>query len=149
MPKADLYFRWYSHFANVPDDEIEDIHPTIWLAMMKLGPGDFARDSEAKLACLDCRVLLQFHPLRANSLRIQDVFIRTKMRVVFNIPGLRHFPWSGYPSELMLAEAAARLLNESNDIINEVPRILQSAVESGFLARGDRGELVARTLRMI
>src|ERR1700721_269103 len=56
--------------------------------------------------------------------------------------------WSGYPSEPILAEAAARLLNPVHDhpIMKQAPEILESALNTGLLARGERGELVARAL---
>jgi hypothetical protein len=55
--------------------------------------------------------------------------------------------WSGYPSEPVLAEAAARLLNRtSTGIASLAPQILEWALNKGFVARGERGELVVRTL---
>jgi hypothetical protein len=139
-----MYSRWYSHFINVPPYH-RLLHPTIKLAMMKMGQSNY-RDWSTKLACLDSRVLIQYHPIRANSRDIQDDLIKTRMRIIYNITEARHFAWSGYPSEPMLAEAAARLLNGSSKFIDEAPLILDYAFRSGFLARGERGELVARTL---
>jgi hypothetical protein len=119
--------------------------PTISLAMMKIQSGS---DSNTKLAALDCRILIRFDPLHATSQSMQAELIQFKMRVVFNIPEARHYLWSGYPSEPILAEAAARLLNSAHDhsIMNQAPEILESALKTGLLARGERGELVARAL---
>jgi hypothetical protein len=115
--------------------------------MMKLGSANFINDPLAQLAALDCRVLIRFDPMHANSRSAQANLVKTFMRTVFNIPESRDFMWSGYPSEPILAEAAARLLNVSTgQIMHTAPEILERALNSGFLARGERGELVARTL---
>ena len=84
------------------------IAPTISLTMMKLGS---VSDSSTKLAALDCRIPIRFDPLHAASQPKQAELVRSKMRIVFNIPEPRHYMWSGYPSEPILAEAAAHLLN--------------------------------------
>jgi hypothetical protein len=116
--------------------------------MLKLCLRDFPQDDLAQLAALDSRVLIRFDPIHSNSRGTQALLVRSKMRVVFNIPTSREFMWSGYPSEPILAEAAARLLNNTNDdlIMHVAPRILESALTTGLLARGERGELIARTL---
>jgi hypothetical protein len=115
--------------------------------MMKLGSANFINDPLAQLAALDCRVLIRFDPMHANSRSAQADLVKTFMRTVFNIPESRDFMWSGYPSSPILAEAAARLLADSTgQIMHTAPEILERALNSGFLARGERGELVARTL---
>jgi hypothetical protein len=122
-------------------------HPTSRLAMMKLGGDNFAKDPLAQLAALDCRALIRFDLLRPNSRTTQADLVKTYMRCVFNIPNDRESMWSGYPSEPILAEAAARLLNQPpTNIQSLAPTILESALNKGLLARGERGELVARTL---
>ena len=115
--------------------------------MMKLGGDKFLDDKLAQLAALDCRVLIRFDPLRPNSRTTQADLVKTYMRCVFYIPDDRESMWSGYPSEPVIAEAAARLLNGGDsDIMSLGPTILESALRQGLLARGERGELVARTL---
>jgi hypothetical protein len=142
---TQLHSRWHTHYASIPKS-VQGKHQTIRLAMMKLGSNDFAQNFYAKLAALDCRVLIRFDPIRANSRTTQAELVKTYMRNVFNIPENREFMWSGYSSEPILAEAAARLLNDSQGIIQRAPDILESALNCGLLARGERGELVARTL---
>ena len=115
---------------------------------MKLGSATFTDDPLARLAALDCRVLIKFDPMHPNSRNAQTSLVKSYMRTVFNIPEGRDYMWSGYPSEPILAEAAARLLNNKGGdlIMHQAPLILESALSSSFLARGERGELVARTL---
>jgi hypothetical protein len=114
---------------------------------MKLGSHRFENSQDAQLAALDCRVLIRFDPIHPNAREMQAELVRTYMRTIFNIPTSRDWMWSGYPSEPVLAEAAARLLNRTNTgIASLAPQILEWALNKGFVARGERGELVARTL---
>lgn len=115
--------------------------------MLKLGSSRFREDSLAQLAALDCRVLIRYDPLNTKARTTQADLIKTYMRVVFNIDGSRDSMWSGYPSEPVLAEAAARLLNSEKGpgIVNYALQILNASLNTGLLARGERGEMVART----
>ena len=113
---------------------------------MKLGSNNFAQNPHAQLAALDCRVLIRYDPIHVNSRMTQAELVKTYMRNVFNIPENREFMWSGYSSEPILAEAAAHLLNDSPGIVQRAADILEAALKGGLLARGERGELVARTL---
>jgi hypothetical protein len=118
-------------------------------AKMKLHSHEFESDRYARLAALDIRVLIEFDPIRANSRDMQAKLVQSYMRCVFNIPASREFVWSGYPSEPVLSEAAAQLLNSTDQtkgILHRAPEILEDAFKSGFLAKGERGEIVARTL---
>ncbi|KAI9567182.1 hypothetical protein HD554DRAFT_2173810 [Boletus coccyginus] len=68
------------------------------------------------------------------------------MRIVFAVPEHREFMQTGTPSEPILAEAAAKLLNETCHLDHIAPHVLSKAFEHGFLAQGERGEMVARLL---
>lgn len=114
--------------------------------MKKFHDENFDNNPHAKLAALDSHVLIQYDSFHANAKSTQTDLVKTYMRCVFNIPSGREYVWTGFPSEPMLAEAAARLLNSSRHINEYAPEILRNALESGLLAKGERGELVARTL---
>ena len=115
--------------------------------MLKLTAGKHSAELHAKLAALDCCVLIRFDPIHRNSRVMQVDLVKSCMRTIFNIPENRDFMWSGYPSEPILAEAVARILNHStSSFMYSAPEILESALNTGLLARGERGELVARTL---
>jgi hypothetical protein len=66
------------------------------------------------------------------------------MCVAFAVPKHREFLRSGTPSEPLLAEAAAWLLNAKNTFQHKAPDYLSKVMECGLLARGERGEMVAR-----
>ncbi|KAN0081435.1 hypothetical protein V8E55_009059 [Tylopilus felleus] len=68
--------------------------------------------------------------------------VESYMRIIFAVPNHREYMRTGTPSEPILAEAAALLLNARTNRMQELaPTILNVAFERGFLARGERGEL--------
>jgi hypothetical protein len=143
------YPRWHSYYLSLPDAE----KPlTIKFAVNKFGAARYKDDTTMLLAALDCRVLLQYDPFSAEARDTQMNLVKSYMRVVFMIPESREFMWSGFSSEPMLAEVAARFLNDHNQnetIVEHAPRILGRTLSTGLLAKGDRGELVARTLLVV
>lgn len=127
-----------------------DKDQVIDLAVTKLVGGHVPQwaPSDALLVALDSRVLIGFDPVRSCSLTKQTKLIKSFMRCIFNIPKSRECVYSGYPSEPILSEAAGRILNpyrrkDESSIKNSAPEILGEAL---LLAKGERGELVARTL---
>ncbi|KAG7091988.1 hypothetical protein E1B28_008375 [Marasmius oreades] len=116
--------------------------------MMKLRGGASSNGSRAYLAALDSRVLIGFDPVHTLSRLDQTELVKSHMRSIYNIPESREYMSSGYPSEPVLSEAAGRILNSSPDkpIDDKAPEILLSIQNNGLLAKGERGELVARTL---
>ncbi|CAE6420243.1 unnamed protein product [Rhizoctonia solani] len=83
-----------------------------------------------------------------HSYRTQSRLVESHMRVAFSIPRHRGYMHTGAPSEPVLAEAAGRYLssNPLRGIMIEGPKRLSQALETGLLARRERGELVARLL---
>jgi len=72
------------------------------------------------------------------------------MRVAFAVPEHREYMRTGYPSEPFLVEAAAKVLrSHTTPFAMLAPRLLADAVQSGFTARGERGEGVTRLLYII
>ncbi len=129
----------------------------ISFAKKKLSPGDFAGDHVAQLAALDVRVHLAFDMAWASTREQLSRLVESYMRIVYAVPEHRKFVHSGYPSEPVLAEAAAQLLNRTDteetsnraNIATLGPEILQRADNSRYLTRGERGEMVGRLLMTI
>ena len=118
--------------------------------MAKLNPTqNFCRDKLAQLACLAFRIGLDFDASREIGRTTEVQLVESYMRIVFAVPNHREYMRTGTPSEPILAEAAARLLNSrANSVPLEelAPTVLKVAFQDGFLARGEMGELVARLL---
>ena len=119
----------------------------IRLAMAKLNPKQDFNDELAQLACLAFRIGLDFDASREIGRTTEIQLVESYMRIIFAVPNHREYMRAGTPSEPILAEAAALLLNARTNRMQELaPTILNVAFERGFLARGERGELVARLL---
>ncbi|KAG7089269.1 hypothetical protein E1B28_010967 [Marasmius oreades] len=138
---------WHSYYQSLPEDEK---HKMIDLAVLKLRGDDH---NNADLAALDSRVLIPFDPYQLVSRTTEVELVRSHMRCIYNIPADRQFVRSAYLSEPVLSEAAAVILNSprsgvrpGRSIVDEAPRILANALTTGLLAKGERGELIARTL---
>ncbi|KAG5650914.1 hypothetical protein H0H81_010561 [Sphagnurus paluster] len=113
--------------------------------MNKLGD---PQDINTQYAALSVRVNLDFDTERQLGREQEEKLVESHLRVVFAIPKHREFMRTGTPSEPLLAEAARRLLQKLQPL-ERVPTLLVDAFSSGFLARGDRGELVMRTLYIL
>lgn len=106
----------------------------------------------AKLACLSIRIMLEFDSARETGRSAVSTLVESHMRVVFAVPEHRKFMRTGTPSEPILAETAARILNtdstgETRLVIDTLaPEILAQSLQRGLLARGERGEMVTRLL---
>ncbi|KIJ14749.1 hypothetical protein PAXINDRAFT_12577 [Paxillus involutus ATCC 200175] len=112
------------------------------LAKAKLNPKK-DEDEGAHLACLGIRIGLDFDASRETGRRKELQLVESHMRIVFAVPEHHEFMRTGTPSEPILAEAAAQLLNQSRSSLeNLAPKVLCQAFEHGFLARGERGEMV-------
>ena len=121
------------------------------LAMAKLNPTqEFPGDELAQFACLAIRIGLDFEASREISRTKQVQLVESYMRIVFAVPDHREYMRTGTPSEPILAEAAARLLNFKVPPLIPLkelaPTVLNEAFQQDFIARGDRDELVARLL---
>ncbi|HEV7737823.1 MAG TPA: hypothetical protein VGO47_10695, partial [Chlamydiales bacterium] len=142
--------RWHSLYLNLPDDKKAAV---LNLAMTKLAENEFneyKRPNLARLAELDCRVLLDYNHADPKTRLAHANLVKSYMQCVDDISTHRDLS-SGYASEPMLSEAAARLLNQGphESIMHHAPLILAEALQGGLLAKGERGELVARTLLTI
>ena len=101
----------------------------------------------ARLAVLDVQLSLDFEP-RREKVQIEEAsLVESHMRVAYSIPDHREYLRSGYPSEPLLAEAAARQLwtwRRQNPFL--VVETLTNILETGLLDRGELGELTGRQL---
>ncbi|KAK0229953.1 hypothetical protein EDD85DRAFT_939687 [Armillaria nabsnona] len=82
-------------------------------------------------------------PRREESRWLQEEMVRAHMRMVFSSPANREYTTSGYPSEAILAEAAAiSIYEEQVDVVEVVHHLL----EDDLLDDSERGQLVARLI---
>ena len=101
----------------------------------------------AKLAVLDVQLSLDFEPRREEVQMEEAGLVESHMRIAYSIPGHREYLWSGYPSEPLLAEAAAQQLWmwRTQDPFTVV-ETLTNIFEIGLLDHGELGELTGRQL---
>ncbi|PCH43322.1 hypothetical protein WOLCODRAFT_103392 [Wolfiporia cocos MD-104 SS10] len=98
--------------------------------------------TDARLAILATRLLLDFNT-REKEVQMEALMVASQMRIAYSIPAHNYYLRSGYPSEPILAEAAARAMAEFRQ---PTATILASYAESGLIDIGNRGELVMRLL---
>ncbi|KAH8113034.1 hypothetical protein DFH11DRAFT_1727972 [Phellopilus nigrolimitatus] len=132
------------------------VHGTEWyivnLARAKLiassKPNTAEMTDDAKLAVLAVRLLLDFNMSRADRQTQMVRLVENHMAIAFSIPKHRETLSIGYPSEPILAEAAARQMNviRSDWKVMNTPLLLQDFAERGLVDKGERGELVARLI---
>lgn len=105
--------------------------------------GNLARDNGI-LSALSIRLLLEFEPRRDDARQKESALVAGHMRCCFLIPKHRRYLRSGTPSEPVLAEAAARIMNDTSygSPVENLKRFLQN----GLISKGERGEVVARLL---
>ncbi|KAL4251325.1 hypothetical protein ABKN59_005644 [Abortiporus biennis] len=117
-----------------------------------------ARDfsTESLLALIDILLRLHFKPqqhmicrIQQESIPTEETLINSHMRYVHSVPEHRIYSYSTYPSEPILAEAAAQQLHafsthqlRPSSLID----VLDKHVENGLIDIGERGEVVARLL---
>lgn len=124
---------------------------------------------EAMIAAIDCRVMLTFLPpttpihvyTKRNAIDgdIQRVLVDSHMRTVFSISASGETFHSGYPSEPILAEAAAHQWKVWRELWPESPDPILTTLEEGVRDRWGGvsvleggevlGEAIARTLLLL
>jgi hypothetical protein len=110
--------------------------------MMKLAARNRGRyDAKSFLAALSVRLMLDFEPRRISATENENLMVAGHLRVANVIPSHREYIISSTPSEPIVAEAAAQVLQDQNLI-----RLLFNNVRHGLIEKGQRGELVARLL---
>lgn len=105
-----------------------------------------------KYACISIRVSLDLDSMRnPSAAQLESRLVEEYMRVVFAVPSHRLFMRTGTPSEPILAEAAARILNKPTRRGTRIVAIevLQHACRHGHISKCDAGELVFRLLSIL
>ena len=101
----------------------------------------------ARLAVLDIQLSLDFEPRREKVQIEEGALVESHMQFTYSVPDHREYLRSGYPSEPLLAEAAAQQLwmwRTQNPFI--VVETLTNILETGLLDHGELGELTGRQL---
>jgi len=101
----------------------------------------------ARLAVLDVQLSLDFEPRREKVQLDEATLVESHMRVAYSIPDHREYLRSEYPSEPLLAKAAAQQLwrwRTQNPFI--IVETLTDILETGLLDRGELGELTGHQL---
>ncbi|KAG9074982.1 hypothetical protein FRC06_010342 [Ceratobasidium sp. 370] len=109
------------------------------------GTQDGTLDNNGQLAVLGARVGLSFDRSRAEARLKEDRLVEGYMRVAFSIPEYREYMYADALSEPILAEAGAQLMH-MNRMWDEFPRVLPDWCNTGLIAKGERGEWLARLL---
>ncbi|KAK0184282.1 hypothetical protein F5146DRAFT_938672 [Armillaria mellea] len=89
------------------------------------------------------RVMIEFYARREKARRLQEEMVTGHMRIVFSVPSHREYMKSGYPSEPILAEAAAISIYEE---CVSMAKVIAGLVRDYLIDTGERGALVARLL---
>lgn len=142
--------RFWAWLKSVPE-----LKPNlIYFASTKLNDGQAIRGGiteRGSLAALSTRLLLEFEPKREKAAMMENELVAGNMRIVYSIPNHQEYIRSGYPSEPILAEAAAQIMEalEKMDAgrSRSTPlKELKKFVDRNLISIGERGELVARLL---
>ncbi len=103
--------------------------------------GGLKQNDDGLFAAIAVRVLAEIEPQRLFARDLEAELVAGHMRVVYSVPAHREFMKSGFPSEPLLAEAAAQLMQ---DHAPNVLRVFRECLKNGLIGRGDRGELISR-----
>src|ERR1700733_618720 len=134
-PDIRWWTRWEAGDKVVKDKLIE-------FAIMKLAARNYGEyDAKSYLAAISVRLLLDFEPRRITAIENENLMVAGYLRVANVIPSHREYIVSSTPSEPVVAEAAAQVLQKQNMI-----ELLFNNVRNGLIQKGQRGELVARLL---
>ncbi|CAE6450852.1 unnamed protein product [Rhizoctonia solani] len=146
------YQRWNAQQRNSTESlKAQKVDDIITFANEKLTLQGGTKDhvAESELAALSIRVGITFDSRTPASRKAEARQVESHMRIVYAIPEHREYMRTGCSSEPILAEAASRFLNRTNNkagIAVSAPRILAENIQKGFLAKGERGELCGRLL---
>jgi hypothetical protein len=156
VPHTAGYYRFWSLLAAAGQHKPDILSTIVDLARAKLICHhnislQYTRLTDAAVsAVLDVLLTLDFEPRRQAVRNREAELVASHMRIAFSVPKDREYLRSGYPSEPLLAEAAARQMDQfqklAPDTNNVMAHILRSEFSSGLLDQGQRGEVVVRLL---
>lgn len=102
---------------------------------------------KAPTAIVDLRLMFDYELRREAARAFEVELVASHMRTAFSVPQTREYIRSGYPSEPLLAEAAAQQMHVFRSYDPDFTLdVLMDNLTSGLLDKGERGELVAREL---
>lgn len=106
---------------------------------------DGQTSAAGRAAVIDIRLMLDYEPRRQLARDRESELVASHMRIAYSVPQSREYMRSGYPSEPILAEAAAQQMRAKPEEFSAL-RIVEENITGGLIDRGERGELVARLL---
>ncbi|KAF8813408.1 hypothetical protein BYT27DRAFT_7250940 [Phlegmacium glaucopus] len=136
---------WWTRLAN-PRTKATMLNQIVGFAAQKLmlNAGGRPLSEEAKIAALSARLSLQLNTSLDSVRSLQDTLVDSHMSVAYNVPDHKNYMYSGYPSEPIVMEGAAYVWESGRYHDFNPLDTLQKTLTEGFLAKGERGELVGR-----
>ncbi|EUC63782.1 G2/mitotic-specific cyclin cdc13, putative [Rhizoctonia solani AG-3 Rhs1AP] len=131
-----------------PQGEGKCVDHVIPFALEKICPrGAPDEPAVADLAAIGVRIGITFGSETRSSRQMEAKLVESHMRVVYAIPEHREYMHTGTPSEPLLAEAAARRLEQRpGKIIETGPAILAHSFQDGLLELSGQDQLCGRLL---
>ncbi|KAK0206002.1 hypothetical protein DFS33DRAFT_1381115 [Desarmillaria ectypa] len=96
-------------------------------------------------ACLGISMQISPDYLSPAARKLEARLVESFMKIPFVVPQHREYMVAGYPSEPILVEAASQIMKNYH-LEESAPAVLSEAQSESFLAKGERGELVGRSL---
>lgn len=108
----------------------------------------------AQVAVVDVRIQLSYEPWHTSTTSLLEGLVASHMRIIHSINHERNVIRSSYPSEPLLAEAAALQLHcfrlaaqeRTNNAVDPAITIIRNMVNTNLLDVGELGEMCARLL---
>ncbi|TCD66424.1 hypothetical protein EIP91_001360 [Steccherinum ochraceum] len=122
-------------------------------AMQKLSGSPDGTQPLDELAALAVRVIIEFEQTRRDTFpSVEDRLVQGSGRLVLSVPQHREYMRTGYGSEPIIAEAAARIMREPikpDGLFKDASywaRVINNTLASGTFNKGPNGELAMRLL---
>ncbi|TDL26328.1 hypothetical protein BD410DRAFT_826146 [Rickenella mellea] len=138
-------FLWWTRLTKL-ETRADMLDELVDFAAQKLTLNGGGKDlsEAAKFAALSARLWLRLNTSLDPVRSLQDKLVESHMSVAYHIPDHKHYMYSGHPSEPILMEGAAHVWNSGKYPDFKPLDTLQNTLTEGFLAKGERGELVGR-----
>ncbi|THH08744.1 hypothetical protein EW146_g8897 [Bondarzewia mesenterica] len=136
-----LFGAWFEKGLETDQFSIFDF------AVMKIaGEPIDEMSTQGDLAALGIRILFDFEPSRTAAVELENELVERHMRMVFSIPAHGDYIRAGAPSEPILAEAAARIMNGTRNRNKGKNWLRQLPTYLDLFRKGDMSSLVMRTM---
>jgi len=118
-----------------------------------LGPRESENlEPNTSIAIVAQRLLLEFKPDITAARTMEEELVASHMRVVYSVPQHGEYMYTGSPTEPILSNAAAILMNRrktTGDGPFDALEILSKLFNRGMTLQGDRNELIGRLLDIL